>query len=155
MKKLPAINAGIAALIISLCFVVPSGAQTKYFSQPQGTSVKIDGTSTAHDWEMAGTIIGGYFELEAGVKLDPAQTSIAGINDGKVPAKVHALIPVQSVHSKAEHAPDIMDHLMEKTLNMDQFPRIEYNLTEMTFRGRTSRASLLNSTPPATCPSPG
>jgi len=71
-----------------------------------------------------------------------------------VPAKVHALIPVQSIHSKAEHAPDIMDHLMQKTLLADQFGRIEYTLADMTFKGRSLPASRLISTQQATFPSP-
>ena len=52
-----------------------------------------------------------------------------------MPVKVHALIPVPSIHSKAEHAPDIMDHLMQKALKSDDFGRIEYTLTGMTFKG--------------------
>jgi len=129
------LSAGFAALMISLSSITPAGAQTKYTAQPHGTSVKIEGTSTAHDWEMEGTIIGGFVEFGQGVILDAAQTTIAGLNDGKAPVKVHALIPVQSVHSKAEHAPDVMDHLMQETLKADQFGRIEYTLTEMTFKG--------------------
>jgi polyisoprenoid-binding protein YceI len=129
------LSAGLAALALSLGSLMPAGAQSRYNSQPLGTSVKVDGTSTSHDWEMEGKIIGGYVEFGLGVTLDAAQTSIAGLNDGKVPVKVHALIPVTSVHSKAEHAPDIMDHLMQKSLKSDDFGRIEYTLTEMTFKG--------------------
>jgi len=114
---------------------MPAGAQTRYYSQPLGTSVKVDGTSTAHDWEMEGKIIGGYIEFGPGVKLDAAQTAIPGLNDGKVPVKVHSLIPVTSIHAKVEHMPDVMDHLMQEHLKADQFGRIEYSLTAMTFKG--------------------
>ena len=127
--------AGVATLIFGLGAIVPAVAQTRYSSQPRGTSVKIDGTSTAHDWEMEGTLIGGYVEFSPGVKLDAAQTGIQGLKDGNVPVKVHALIPVKSIHSKADHAPDVMDHLMWEHLKEDQFGRIEYSLTDMTFKG--------------------
>jgi polyisoprenoid-binding protein YceI len=126
---------GLAFLVCSLAFIADAGAQTRYNSQPLGTSVKIDGTSTAHDWEMQGNLIGGFVEFGAGVKLDASQTTIPGAPDGNVPVKVHALIPVTSVHSEAEHMPDVMDHLMQEHLKADQFRFIQYNLTSMTFKG--------------------
>ena len=131
----PKLSAGLAALMLSLGSVMPAGAQTRYNSLPQACSVKVDGTSTAHDWEMEGKIIGGSIEFSPGVILDAAQTTIPGLNDGKVPVKVRALIPVQSVHAKVDHMPDVMDHLMQEHLKADQFGRIEYALTEMTFKG--------------------
>jgi polyisoprenoid-binding protein YceI len=129
------LSTGLAALMICPGSILQAGAQTKYSAQPHGTSVKIDGTSTFHDWEMEGSIIGGFVEFGPGVKLDAAQATIAGVIDGKVPVKVHALIPVQSVHSKADHLPDAMDHLMQQHLKADDFGRIEYTLTEMSFKG--------------------
>jgi polyisoprenoid-binding protein YceI len=129
------LSAGLAVLAVTFGSIMPAVAQTRYSSQPHGTSVKIDGTSTAHDWEMEGTIIGGFAEFGPEVKLDAAETTIPGVNGDKVPVKVHALIPVQSLHSKAEHAPDVMDHLMQEHLKTDQFGRIEYTLTDMTCKG--------------------
>jgi len=129
------LSAGLAALMLTVGSLAPADAQTKYSGQPNTSSVKIDGTSTEHDWEMEGKMIGGTVEFGPGLKLDASQTTIAGLQDGKVPVKVHALIPVQSVHSKAEHLPEVMDHLMQNALKADDFGRIEYTLTEMTFKG--------------------
>jgi polyisoprenoid-binding protein YceI len=129
------LSAGFAALMLGLGPVFPAGAQTRFSSLPNASSVKIEGTSTMHDWEMEGKLIGGYVEFGSGVKLDPSQTAIEGLGDGKVPVKVHALIPVTTIHSKAEHSPDVMDHLMQNALKTDNFPRIEYSLTEMTPKG--------------------
>jgi polyisoprenoid-binding protein YceI len=129
------LTASLAILVCGLGLLTPAGAQTRYSSQPHGTSVKIDGTSTAHNWEMEGTIIGGFAEFGPGVELDAAQTSIPGLVGDKVPVKVHALIPVKNVYSKAEHAAEVMDHLMQEHLKADQFGRIEYTLAEMTFKG--------------------
>lgn len=112
-----------------------SQAQSRYSALPNASSVKIDGSSTAHDWEMEGKMIGGFIEFGPGVKLDAAATAIPGLTDNKVPVKVHAIIPVQTVHSKAEHMPDVMDHLMQEHLKSDQFGMIQYNLTGMTFKG--------------------
>jgi polyisoprenoid-binding protein YceI len=129
------LSAGFVVLMFSLAPIIPAGAQTRYNSQPGGTSVKIDGTSSLHDWEMEGKIIGGYVEFGQGVTLDAAQTTIPALSDGKVPAKVHAWIPITTVHSKADHLPDVMDHLTQKALKADQFGRIDYTLTTMTFKG--------------------
>jgi polyisoprenoid-binding protein YceI len=118
-----------------LASALPGKAQTRYSSLPQGSSVKIDGTSSLHDWEMEGVLIGGFLEFGAGVQLDAAQTSIAGIDGDKVPAKGHVIIPVRSVHSKADHLPDVMDHLMQDALKEAQAPRIEFTLKQMTFKG--------------------
>jgi hypothetical protein len=126
------------ALLLGTLFLaptLPATAQTHYASQPKGCSVKIDGTSSLHDWEMEGTLIGGIIEFGAGVQLDPTQTGIAGIQGDKVPAKAHAIIPVRSVHSKADHMPDVMDHLMQDALKESQAPRIEFTLNDMTFKG--------------------
>jgi polyisoprenoid-binding protein YceI len=121
--------------MLSLGFFMPAGAQTRYNAQPQGNSVKVDGTSTAHEWEMEGHLIGGYIEFGPGVKLDATQAAIPGLTDGRVPAKVYAHISVRSVHAKVEHLPEVMDGLMQRALLADQFSQIEYNLTEMVFKG--------------------
>jgi polyisoprenoid-binding protein YceI len=128
-------TAGLAVLFFSLGSLQPAIAQTRYTAQQVGTSVKVDGTSTAHDWEMEGRMIGGYIEFGQEVKLDEAQTTPPGLKDGKLPVKIHALIPVTSIHAKVEHLPDVMDHLMQEHLKADQFGFIEYTLTEMTFKG--------------------
>src|ERR1700683_1376100 len=122
-----------AALV--LVFAIPAMSQTRYTSSASGSDVKIDGTSSLHDWEMEGKLIGGFLEFGSGVQLDPAQTSIAGITGDKVPATAHIIIPVRTIHSKAEHLPDVMDNLMQEHLKETKFPRIEFILKEMAFKG--------------------
>jgi polyisoprenoid-binding protein YceI len=129
-------RAAIVALVFgTLALALPANAQTRYTSQPTGSDVKIEGTSTLHDWEMEGSLIGGFIEFAAGVQLDPTQTSVAGIQGDKLPAKAHVIIPVRSVHSKADHLPDVMDHLMQDHLKEPSNPRIEFTLKDMTFKG--------------------
>jgi hypothetical protein len=132
MKKFPSF---VAALGFCLVPILSSDAQTRYNTQPRGNAVRVDGTSTAHDWEMAGGIIGGYVEFGPGVTLDKTQAAPGGLQGDKIPAKAHAIIPVSTIHSKAEHLPEVMDDLMQKSLKAGDFPRIEFTLTEMTFKG--------------------
>ena len=123
-----------AALALCLACVSHAGAQTRFNTQPVGNSVRIDGTSSAHDWEMEGTIIGGYLEFGPGVSLDKSQATPTGLEGDKLAAKVHAIIPVGTVHSKADHLPEVMDGLMKKAMKASDFPRIEYTLKELTFK---------------------
>ncbi len=124
---------------VALAFIfgqtLPVHAQTRFSALPNTSSVKVDGTSTLHDWEMEGKLVGGYIEFGSGVTLDAAQATIAGATDGRVPVKVKALIPVESIHSKAETRANVMDHLMQKALKMDNASLIQYNLTEMVLKG--------------------
>jgi hypothetical protein len=131
--KILSCSAAVAA--VCLAPILHAGAQTHYSTQPVGTSVKIDGTSSLHDWEMEGSSIGGYIEFGAGVTLDKAQSAPGGLQGGKVPAKVHVIIPVSTIHSKADHLPGTMDDLMLKAMKADDFRTIGYTLTEMTFKG--------------------
>jgi polyisoprenoid-binding protein YceI len=124
-----------AVLAVCLAPILHAGAQTRFNTQPVGNSVKVDGTSSLHDWEMEGSSIGGYLEFGAGVTFDKSQAAPAGIEGDKVPAKARVIIPVSTIHSKAEHLPGTMDDLMQKTMKTDSFRLIEYALTEMTFKG--------------------
>jgi len=132
MKILPLSAA--AVLAVCLAPVFHAGAQTRYNTQPAGTTVKIAGTSSLHDWEMEGSTIGGYIELGPGVNLGKDLTIRADL-ENKVPAKVRVIIPVSTIHSKADHLPGTMDDLMQKAMKADDFRTIEYNLTEMTIKG--------------------
>jgi polyisoprenoid-binding protein YceI len=124
-----------AALAFCLAPALPAAAQTRYNTQSAGNSVRIDGTSTAHDWEMEGSAIGGHIEFGAGVTLDPSQAAPGGLQGDKVPVEAHVIIPVSTIHSKADHLPEVMDSLMQKNMKAADFPRIEYTVTEMTFKG--------------------
>lgn len=110
-------------------------AQTRYNAQPRGNSVRVDGTSTTHDWEMEGTVIGGYFELGPGASLDSKMADITGAHDGKIDAKGHVHILIRTVHSKADHLPQVMDDLMQKTMKADQFPNVTFNLEDLSTAG--------------------
>ena len=64
----------------------------KYEAQPTGSSVKIDGTSTLHDWTVEGKLIRGSMEFEEGVEIDPTQKTIPGLKGGKLNARVEVSI---------------------------------------------------------------
>ncbi len=116
----------IASTIAALAFVgaVSSQDLTKFQAQP-GSKVKIEGTSTVHDWTVEGGIIGGGLELDSKFVGDPAKAQ-----PGKVPAKVEATIPVRTIKSGKKS----MDDIMHAAMKQPQHPQIKYRLTELTLK---------------------
>ncbi len=106
----------------------------RYQSQPAGNKVRIEGTSTAHDWEMEGTLIGGFVEFEPGVQFDTAQATIPGLKDKKLAIKSQVIIPVRSLKSDAKAMPQVMEGLMQESLKEPQNKKIECHITELTFK---------------------
>src|SRR5947207_1943482 len=64
----------------------------RYAAEPAGSKVKVDGTSTIHDWSIESKLIGGYIEFDPGFAFEKAQP-------GKVNARVSVLIPVRQLKS--------------------------------------------------------
>jgi hypothetical protein len=100
-------------------------------AQPGGSKIRIDGDSTTHEWYMAGTMAGGSMELPAGTQIDSTKETIPGLADGKLPAKVSAIVPVRSMHSEVKVGATIMDGLYQEALKEKTNPRITYTLNEM------------------------
>lgn len=117
-------RATAVALLGALAFLAatPVGAQTvRYEAQPAGSKVKMEGTSTIHDWSVESPIIGGFIEADADF---PA----SALKDPKsARPTVEAFIPVRTLKSYSKK----MDEVMLDHLNMAKHPRIEYRLIEL------------------------
>jgi polyisoprenoid-binding protein YceI len=95
----------------------------RYTAQPAGSQVRVDGTSTIHDWSVESKLIGGYIEFDPAFNLDhPAP--------GKVNARVAVLIPVRQLKSDKT----AMDTIMYESMKEKDHRRIDYRLTEMTLK---------------------
>ena len=81
-------------------------ASAERFAPATGSLVRVEGTSTLHQWTMEGTAINGTI-------------------DSTAPAAV-VTIPVTSL--KSEHTK--MDKLMAEALKADKFPQIKYELID-------------------------
>ena len=101
----------------------------RYEAKPLTCKVKIEGTSTLHDWAMDGSVITGFLLLPPGISLDPAQAAPPGVK-GKVDLTVNASIPVRTV--KSGHPK--MDEVYLQAMNAPEHPRILYHLGELTFK---------------------
>ena len=82
--------------------------------------VRIEGTSTVHDWQVEGHLIGGSAELGPGLPTRPGAQALPGVVD----AKVSVFIPVRSLKSVEKNGSpysDPMDEIMYgKLLEPDQ-----------------------------------
>jgi polyisoprenoid-binding protein YceI len=112
---------------VSLLFTSTLQAQnlTRYQAEPAGSKVKIDGTSTVHEWTVESSIIGGYLELDPAMVADPQKAA-----PGKVKANVMVSIPARQLKSGTK----AMDNVMHDALKAQQFPRIQYRLTELVLK---------------------
>jgi hypothetical protein len=123
MKKL-CIQLLTAVAALSLATVVLGEDLVKFESKP-GTKVKMDGTSSIHDWSVESGIVAGTLEIDSAFFANPTAAK-----PGKIPAQVITTIPVRSLKSGTK----AMDDRMYQAMNLPKFPRIEYRLTELTLK---------------------
>ena len=101
-------------------------AGAERFTPAKGSAVRIQGTSTLHEWTMEGTTING-------------QISAPTPDNWNAPAKAVVTIPVTSI--KSEHAK--MDKLMAEALKANANPEIRFELTEATPQQKNNDAFVL------------
>jgi len=97
---------------------------------PTGNKVRIEGTSTIHDWQVEGSVIGGFVEVGPGFPLRPGAT----VQPGKVPANVSVFIPVRnlkSIEKDGKPYSTSMDKIMYEKLLEPTHKRITYTLKEL------------------------
>jgi polyisoprenoid-binding protein YceI len=101
-------------------------ASAERFASANGSVVKVEGTSTLHNWTMESSIVNG--EITAPTP-----------DNWNAPAKAVVTIPVTSI--KSEHAK--MDKLMAEALQAKKNPDIRYEMTQATPTNVTASAFVL------------
>ena len=92
----------------------------RYDALPTGSLVKLDGTSSLHDWTVECRLVAGRAEFDPAFNLDqPAP--------GKVNARLEVMIPVRQLKSGKSG----MDTVMYDALKQSLQPRIFYRLTDI------------------------
>ncbi len=94
----------------------------KYTATP-GSKLKMDGTSTVHDWTVESALIGGSIEWDASFDTAPKAGKVAGAN-------VESVILVRSLKSGKSS----MDAVMQDAMGAEKNPKISYKLTELTLK---------------------
>lgn len=89
--------------------------------------VRIEGTSSVHDWRVVSSLIGGSAEF-------PQNLLVGAAAGAAIPAKASTFIPVRSLKSiKADGSPysDAMDEILYEKLLVQEHPRITFTLNSL------------------------
>ena len=113
----------IASAIV-LASAVQAEEWVMFKAQPRGSSIKIDGTSSIHDWTVETTLIGGTFQYEADSPIDP---SLAGVPEFKTQPKAVVRIPVRTLKSGKKR----MDEVMHAAMDEPSHKFIAYELVSL------------------------
>lgn len=124
--------ASVGLLVAALGAVAAEG-WTRLGPKPGGHSkVRIEGTSTIHDWQVESPLIGGSLELGPNFPKSPDEAK-----PGKLDVRAQVFIPVSSLKSiKDDGTPysTAMDDIMHGKLLKTEHPRILYTLQELTLK---------------------
>jgi polyisoprenoid-binding protein YceI len=102
------------AILLTLALAA-FAASAERFAPATGSLVRVEGTSTLHEWKMEGSTIDG-------------QINAPTPDNWNAPANAVVTIPVTSI--KSEHAK--MDKLMAEALKAGSHPQIRFEMTEAT-----------------------
>src|SRR3954452_21112532 len=95
MKKRTMIAGPDVAVILLGGLCLQAADLTRYNAKPGSLKMRIEGTSTIHDWQVESSIIGGYIEVGPEFPVEPGQAA----TPGKLEARGEAKIPVRSLFS--------------------------------------------------------
>jgi polyisoprenoid-binding protein YceI len=127
--------AGTFALMLTASLPLRAAEAMTRFDAKSGSDMKvrIEGTSTVHDWQVEGKLIGGSLEVGPNFPTEPGQS----VAPGKVQAVVNAYIPVRSLKSiEKDGRPysDKMDEVMYTHIKQEAFPKIYYHSSELVLK---------------------
>jgi hypothetical protein len=125
--------AGFTALMLASLSLHAADPVTRFNAKPGNLKVRLEGTSTIHDWQMEGPIISGFLEAGPGFPTEPGQD----VKPGKVPAKVEARIPVRSLKSLEKDGKPFSDKMNEvawEHLKMEKMPMIIYQSDDLVLK---------------------
>jgi polyisoprenoid-binding protein YceI len=127
--------AGNLGLLLAASLSMRAAESMTRFDSKSGPDMKvrIEGTSTVHDWQVEGKLIGGSIEVGPNFPTEPGQS----VAPGKVQAVVNAYIPVRSLKSiEKDGRPysDKMDEVMYTHIKQADFSKIYYHSSELVLK---------------------
>lgn len=114
-------------VVLGLAASATAADMLQYRAKPGG-KMRIEGTSTIHDWWSESTLLGGRLELDPSFPTDPAKSDL---KPGPVPAQATVNILVRTFKCQWG-AP--MDAIMQESMDAKAYPKIEYKLKELSFK---------------------
>jgi len=126
------LGATVALWLFAIGSVQAAGTMTR-FDQRSGSTLRLEGTSTLHDWQVVSPLIIGHLEVGPGFPTQPGQS----VTPGKVEAEGEASIKVHSLYSVKKDGSrydDKMDSIMRDMLLETNHPNIVFKLKEMVLK---------------------
>src|SRR5712675_1590590 len=120
------------ALLLGLASSSRAADSTRLDAMP-GSKIRLEGTSSLHDWQAEATFIGGHLDAGAGFPLAQGQD----VKPGKVEAMGDAWITVRalkSIEKDGKPYSDKMDSIMWEKLKQPTNPSIVYHLAELNLK---------------------
>ncbi|HLH57041.1 MAG TPA: sigma-70 family RNA polymerase sigma factor [Verrucomicrobiae bacterium] len=116
---------------VPVAVLYPVATQRIRFYAKSGSKLRIEGTSTVHDWQAESSLISGSLDVGPGFPLEPGQRIRPGTLDahGRCFVMVHSL---RSVDKDGRSYSDRMDEDLHRALKADKDPRISFDLAELT-----------------------
>jgi polyisoprenoid-binding protein YceI len=131
--KLFAILPGTIALWLLATAPLTAAEGKTRFDASSGSKMRIEGTSTFHDWQAESTLIIGFLEVGSNFPTEPGQA----VSPGKVEATGEASVTVRSLKSVEKDGKDYSDTMNEKMRDMlkqTTSPKIVYRLSELVLK---------------------
>ncbi len=136
MTMKPHVVPWTAALALALSAVALADNWVKLASKP-GSKVRMEGTSSIHDWYAESAIIRGSFEVEPEFLTDKSLKSVKSLTTKEVNPKAEIAIPVRSLKSSSGQK---MDEIMQEAMNAKEHNDIVFKLKEMVLKGEPDAA---------------
>jgi hypothetical protein len=116
------------ALCVALLLPSLAPAEALHYSSAEGSSVRVDGTSTLHDWTAKGGQIDGSIDFQVqGVKPGASREEIKRAIIASPKAAADVAIPSRTLKSGNKD----MDGKMYDALKTKKNPEIKYTLTDI------------------------
>jgi hypothetical protein len=125
--------AGSIAVWLFAGLPLPAAGQMTRFDARSGSKMRIEGTSTIHDWQVESPLIMGFLEVGPGFPTEPGQAA----TPGKVEARAEAAVTVRSLRSIEKNGSlysDGMDDKMYSMLKQPEYPKIVFRLNELALK---------------------
>jgi hypothetical protein len=124
----------VAVIVFCVATLSVRGAEgmTRY-NASSGSKMRVEGTSTLHDWRSVSTLILGFLEVGPNFPTEPGQA----VQPGKMDVHGEAAVNVRSLRSinkDGSYYDDKMDDKMYEMLKSTNFPKIVFSIKELTLK---------------------
>jgi len=129
-----AVSLGAVAALCSLATlrVQAADGMTRY-NATSGSKIRVEGTSTLHDWRAVSSLITGHLEVGPTFPKEPGQT----VQPGKVEAQGEAAVntrSLRSINKDGSYYDDKMDDKMYEMLKSSTNPKILFTIKGLTLK---------------------